>query len=173
MRQRFAQRHTDLGSDGLKAVEAGLRQWFRTGARHPRARLTMPAVVVGDFWAEFALHTRDYAEFCAATVGRPWPPETVIADRSRLGVTLRLVLEDEACVAPALPLLFRVDRELGVAGGRGYLADCGGRGTCHELRDTICLRHVGGPGKQPGRKWQDHRHQYEGGGQVGSCGCAG
>ena len=165
LRQRFAYRHGDLSSAGLRSVEAGARQWFRLGARHPRARLTMPSVIVGDFWREFALHERDYAEFCAAAFGHPLPPEPATVDRSRLRTTFDLAREDEVSAPGALPLIFRVDRELAVAGGSRYLADCGGRGLCYELKDTVCLQHVGGPGKQPGAGiWLDKRHEYESGG---------
>jgi hypothetical protein len=173
LRQRFAYRHTELTSDGLRSVEAGTRQWFRLGARHPRARLAMPSVIVGEYTREFALHYRDYTEFCTAVLGHPLPPEAVTTDQSRLGITFRLAQEDEVGAPGSLPLLFRVDRELAVVGGRYYLADCGGRGTCYELKDTICLQHLGGLGRKPGSGiWKDQRHEPEAGG-VTTCGCGG
>jgi hypothetical protein len=141
-------------SDGLQLVEDGLRQWFRLGARHPKARLTMPSVIVGDLWQEFALHGREYAEFCTAALGHPLPVDSVIADRGRLRATFQAALEDEAGRPGSLPLIFRVDRELAILGGRFYLADCGGRGVCHELKGSICLQHLDGPGQAARRRWE-------------------
>lgn len=53
-------------------------------------------------------------------------------------------------------MLFRVDRTLGIEGGTRYLADCGGRGQCHELPGAICLRHVSGT-ENP-KRWRPDRH---------------
>ena len=62
-RQRLGNQHPHLSDDDIRQVEAATRQWFRLVARHPRATLTMPSVVVHDFWYELTLHTRDYAAF--------------------------------------------------------------------------------------------------------------
>jgi hypothetical protein len=40
-----------------------------------------------------------------------------------------------------------VDRDLAVAGGRHYLADCGGRGECYQMRGTVCLQHLRAVGR--------------------------
>lgn len=190
VRQRFVQRHGELTDDGIRSVEAAARQWFRLGVRHPRARLAMPSVVVDEFIREFALHTRDYAEFCEAALGRirsPAPGSAVAADgvsesgSGDLRVTFRFARQDEPGVPVPLPALFRVDQELAVAGGRNYLADCGGRGTCYELKGTICLQHLGGPGRAPGGGRWDLRRSGPGGGMssgglgdgCGGGGCGG
>jgi hypothetical protein len=173
LRHRFSQQHSDLTSDGLRSVEAGARQWFRLGARHPKAQPALPSVIVGDFWQEFALRAREYADFCTAAFGQPLPVRAVPADRSRLGLTLRMAQQDEGCAPAALPLIFRVDKELAVAGGRHYLADCGGRGVCYELKGTICLQHLTGPGKTTGRggNWTRYPAGQDGGsGMIVSCG---
>jgi hypothetical protein len=170
LRHRFSQQHQDLTDDGLRSVEAAARQWFRLGARHPKARPAVPSVLVGDFWREFALREREYADFCTAAFGQPVPAHAVTDDRSRLGITFRMAQEDEGCAPGVLPLIFRVDRELAVAGGRHYLADCGGRGICYELKDTICLQHLTGPGKKPGGgTWNRKPMDYDGG-MIVSCG---
>jgi hypothetical protein len=136
VRQRFAIQHGDLTADGIRTVEAATRQWFRLVGRRPKAKLSMPSVVVDDMWHELVLHTRDYAAFCEDAFGRflHHVPESAMsspaaaANRSTdLLNTLRLARHDEGGGLQRLPLLFRVDEELAVAGGRRYLADCGGR----------------------------------------------
>lgn len=188
VRQRFALQRDDLGSDDIRLVEGGTRQWFRLAARHPKARLAMPSVIVDDLWHEFVLHTREYAEFCEAGLGRflHHVPESAMtatgaaANRSGgLQVTFQLAQQDElarrggAAGPAALPLLFRVDQELAVAGGRRYLADCGGRGECYESKGTVCLQHVGGPGRRPGGgRWNIPRGGVVPGSET-STGCGG
>jgi hypothetical protein len=179
VRSRFALRYQSLSAEEVRTVEAATRQWFRLVARHPKARLAMPSVVVDELWHELVLHTRDYAEFCVTAFVRflHHTPESAMtaegaaANRgSGLAVTYRLAREDEHA---ELPLLFRVDGELGVEGGRRYLADCGGRGLCHELPGVVCLQHVTGPGRGLSVRWdQDRAHRnfpIDGGG----AGCAG
>jgi hypothetical protein len=165
IRQRFSLEHRDLGSAEIEAVEAATRQWFRLAARHPRAKLSMPSVIVDDYWHEFVLHTRDYSEFCDTGLGRfmHHVPESAMSTAeaaanhgSTLRSTLKLAQEDEGVEATRLPRLFRVDRDLAIAGGRRYLADCGGRGVCYGLKDSVCLQHVDGPGKRAGHgTWSD------------------
>jgi len=157
VRQRFALRHGELAGDAVRSVEAAARQWFRLAARHPKARLAMPSVIVDEFCREFQLHTREHAEFCATALGRPAMPATA-SRPGELAATFRFAQEDEPREAGLLPALFRVDREVAAAGGRHYLADCGGRGICYELKGTVCLQHLGGVGKPlTGGKWDVQR----------------
>ncbi|WP_433367252.1 hypothetical protein ACQPZX_39270 [Actinoplanes sp. CA-142083] len=150
VRHRFFVAHDDLDSTSIALVEDAAHQWFRLAARHPRATLSMPSVVVDDLWRE-AVRDTGYAEFCEAAFGRPLPyaPEHA-ADRG-LADTFRFACEDETCGPAELPLLFRVDKTLAVKGGRNYLADCGGRTQCHEFPGAICLRHVAGVEKA--KRW--------------------
>jgi hypothetical protein len=151
VRQQFAFQHAGMSPDDLRTVEDAARQWFRLGARHPRARLAMPSVAVAALCRAFVVHTRDYQQFCDEALARAPQYEPAAAAGpigKRLQQTFRLAREDEQCAAPVLPLLFRVDREVGVPGGRSYLADCGGRGQCYPLPDTICLTHLTGMGRR-------------------------
>ncbi|SNY57014.1 hypothetical protein [Paractinoplanes atraurantiacus] len=143
VRHRFTAEHGDLDTAGVALVEDATRQWFRLAVRRPRARLSMPSVAVGDLWHEMTLDTRGYAEFCEATLGYflPCAPEQA---RTHLAETFHLAQRDESCGPETLPLLFRVDQQLKIKNGHHYLADCGGRGVCHELPGAICLRHVAG-----------------------------
>jgi hypothetical protein len=160
LRQRFALQHPELSDDGFRSVEAAARQWFRLGARRPRARLAMPSVIVGDFCRELLLHTREVV---------PERPVRPAGDGPReLLATYRFAQQDEPVVPGQLPALFRVDQEVAVEGGLRYLADCGGRGVCYELKGLVCLQHLGGAGKAPdGRKWDFKRADHEDGGGYG------
>jgi hypothetical protein len=154
VRHRLTLKHSDLGTAGIALVQNAARQWFRLFARHPTAQLSMPSVAVDDLWREMVRDDRDYSEFCDAAFGHllPRPPEPDPDRPPRLATTLRLAQEDEGCPPEALPLLFRIDRDLGVTGGVRYLADCGGgRDICHELPGATCLRHIAGI--KPARRW--------------------
>jgi hypothetical protein len=159
VRYRFALQHPGLADDASSLVEAAIRQWFRLAARHPKATLSMPSVVVDDLWQELVLHTREYATFCQAAFGRnlhrvPESPMSATPDRAaRLRHTLDLARHDEGCGPRGIPLLFRIDRELGTDGGNAYVPDCGGHGECYEVSGKVCLQHLTGLDSrpQPGR----------------------
>jgi len=146
VRHRFAMAHDHLDIAATARVQEAARQWFRLAVRHPRAELAVPSVVVDDLWREMLRDTRDYDEFCARAFRRPLPrPAEPGADRpARLATTFRMAQEDESCPPGGLPLLFRIDREVGLPGADHYLADCGGRAVCHELPGAICVRHIAG-----------------------------
>jgi len=161
VRQRLEYLHADLSADHTRTVEAAARQWFRLIARDPKARLSVPSVVVDDLWHELVLHTRDYATFCDLAFGHLLPHEPQTATRpdaadanrnTRLRATLNLARRDESCGPGDLPLLFRVDHDLRIAGGNRYLADCGGRGECFEAPGMVCLRHLAGHGRRTSRR---------------------
>ncbi|MEV4637428.1 hypothetical protein AB0J80_08760 [Actinoplanes sp. NPDC049548] len=153
-RQRFLFGHPGLSDAAVAIVEDGARQWFRLTARHPGAQLAMPSVAVNDLWHELVLQTQEYAQFCEDAFGRflhytPRDPQG-----PQLLETLRMARQDERCGDDQLPLLFRVDRETGVAGGRVYLADCGGRGECFPLAGLTCLHHAEGVERRTRRPWR-------------------
>jgi hypothetical protein len=164
VRHRFTIHHPDLSAVNIRTVEAATRQWLRLLARYPKAELAVPSTVVDDMWSALVTDSDAYAALCQAafgrTVGRPDPavsrPEALLA-------TLRRARQDEGPDTDDLPLLFRIDRDLAVPGGRRYLADCGGRGQCHELPGVACLEHLAGAGTPP----RHHRHRLFRGGLTG------
>jgi hypothetical protein len=185
VRSRFSFHYPELSAAAVSTVEAGTRQWFRLVARNPKGQLAMPSLVVDDMWHEMVLHTREYAEFCDTAFGRfvHHTPESAMTESaasenrgSGLAVTYRLAKQDEP---GGMPLLFRVDGELGVEGGRHYLADCGGRGQCFDMPGVVCLEHISGAGKGYQAPWSrdraaDSPQNYpEGGGGGGMPGCGG
>lgn len=194
MRQRLRLKHSGLGLPSITLVEAATRQWFRLLARRPKARLSMPSRGVDDLWHEMLLHTRDYAAFCDTAIGRflhhepdsAMPPKQARANQSDgLLATLLLARADENCRPDTLPLLFRVDQEVGLDGARCYITDCrGARSQCYDNPNPhlVCLAHLarlGRPQPQPGRSrprvlshhnttWMGH-----GCGGAGDGGCGG
>jgi hypothetical protein len=174
--------HESLSAEDVWLVEAGTSQWFRLVARHPKTKLAMPSVIVDHLWHEMVLHTRDYAEFCQAAFPHflHHTPESAMsaeaaADNSGRGLatTYRVAREDEPGEPAGLPLLFRVDSELGVDGARRYLADCGGRGQCHEMPGVLCLQHIEGLGRMTGGRWKlgGQQDNYPRDGTGGAFGC--
>jgi len=161
-RQRFGFQHETMNADGIRMVEDATRQWFRLVARQPKAKLAMPSVAADAMWHEVTLHSREYDAFCASAFGRPLHhiPASAVEPGTNgpgLSAAYRLARADELSTAPALPLLFRVDRELAITGGNHYLADCGGRSTCHEVPGARCLRHVSGLEKARRNGWRIER----------------
>jgi hypothetical protein len=184
VRQRLRFQHPALTLGDVRRVEAAAQQWFRLAARSPRVKLSMPSVIVDDMWHEFVLHTREYAEFCEAAFGRflHHEPESAMSPTAAamnrgtsLLTTLRLAREDEGGVPDSLPLLFRVDDDLTVTGGRRYLADCGGRGQCYEVRGTVCLQHLTSVGKPIRGNWGGNipRPPEDAGNGAQGCGAGG
>lgn len=160
VRRRFAIKHGALDDAAVALVEDAARQWFRLAVRQPKVQLFMPSIVVDDLWHEMILDTPGYADFCVAVFGRflHHVPESMMPSAGdaayrtvRLGQTFRLAQEDERGRPGALPLLFRVDRELKIKGARRYVADCAG-GRCRATHGAICLWHVAGVGKVERRR---------------------
>ena len=161
VRQRFGFTQPTISTADVATVESALRQWLRLHARHPKARLTMPSVAADAMWHELTRHTSEYAELCDRAFGHALhhiPVSAVDPAAAGLGLrnAYRLACEDEPVEKPRLPLLFRVDRSLAVAGGHFYLGDCGGRGQCFDAHAGVrCLQHVSGLEKAPKGRWHD------------------
>lgn len=174
VRQRFASEHDTLTRSDLDQVETATRQWFRLAARHPRARLATPSSAAQALWRELSLQSTDYAIFTAQVLGRPFTPADG-TPAGELSETFELARLDEGCGPTTLPLLFRVDQQLAFPGGRRYLADCGGRGTCYDLPGALCLQHLGGTGRlirRRGRSDPPPPDHFTVGGDFGA-GCGG
>lgn len=133
LERRVLALHPELDADRVRIVIEGLRQYFLacltawTGgiARH----VGMPSKAVDDAWHEFILMTRDYASFCRHAFGRylHHVPDAQMSEP--MGDALANTLHQLNRPAPspagwatlgAMPLLFAIDRELGVTGGYSY-----------------------------------------------------
>ena len=145
----------------------------------PKRDSLVPWVAVGDLWHELALHTGEYATFCQSAFGRLLPgAETISAITStstRSTWPPSTSPNATKAATQAAPVAFPGGaREMAIAGGRTYLADCGGRGKCFPVSGAVCLQHLGGAGKPLrsgwGAKLDAHRDNegprgFDGGGE--------
>lgn len=128
--RRYGETHPGLGLLEVRKVFEGLRQYFLACLAAQRGSIApavgMPSKAVDDAWHEFILMTRDYQAFCRHAFGRYLhhaPDETMGTPmRDALANTLHQLgrpLPGAAAWATvgAIPLLFAMDRELGLADG--------------------------------------------------------
>lgn len=131
--EKFQKARPTLELKDQQLVARALRQFFLVYLKSGRRRVAMPSQVVDDLWHEFILFTRDYQAFCARAFGQFLHHTPAV----RLGAVksdnegLRRVwwfscLEEN--INPRkptrLPLLFAMDRKLGIADGFVYELDC-------------------------------------------------
>lgn len=131
LRERIAQAHPGLGPAQVTLVLEGLRQYFLaclSAQRRSIAKsLGMPSRAVDGAWHAFILMTREYASFCERAFGsylHHTPGEQAKEDaQEALANTLhqfRQPLHGGAAawaMAGSVPLLFALDRQLGLAEG--------------------------------------------------------
>ena len=145
-------RHPDLTDDQAQLVADGLRQWYRVCQLARTRPTSMPSRVVDDLWHEHIVCTRDYEQFCRQAFGRflHHQPESLMTGRNakrNRGFVLRstwdLARQAESETGPlsGLPLLFRLDEELGVADGHRYVEGCGQSGAC-TAGSVVCYAHL-------------------------------
>ena len=141
LRRRINHQHPDWTFAQIDRVLDGLRQYFlaclRAQLGRPLARsLGMPSRAVDDAWHAFIVMTRDYADFCKRAFGRylhhtpeaqmQVPMRDALANTlhfSRGGAPAAGLLAAGAAAGAGMPLLFMLDRELGLADGHLYAAD--------------------------------------------------
>ena len=148
--ERLAKRRPELDGLARQRVFDGLREWFEVCQEAGRRRVSMPSQVVDDAWHEFILFTRNYQVFCRRALGRflHHVPAEAMQTPTQAGTGLRRTWRiccHRAKINPrapaALPLLFALDEELGIADGFRYQLDClaaGGSG-----RGGQCASHIG------------------------------
>lgn len=131
-RRLIAQRPHLSPSDADRALE-GLRQFFLACLRAQRGsisrQLGMPSKVVDEAWHEFILMTRDYEGFCKEAFGKylHHTPEgqMKVPMRDALANTLHQLRKPMPGAVSwtalgTIPLLFAIDRELGLPDGNRY-----------------------------------------------------
>lgn len=171
---RLAKRRPGLDAGQRTRVLEGLREWFHVCNRAGRRRVAMPSQAVDDAWHEFILFTRNYQQFCHHALGRflhHVPAEAMASPTSAdegLRRSWRLACK-RAAIDPrapaALPLLFAIDDELGIADGFRYRLDClatGAAGT-----GGYCASHIGCASCSSG---SDGGGDSDGGDGGGGCG---
>ena len=131
--ERLRHRRPALSAKDCQLVAQALRQFFLAHLKSGRGFVSMPSQVVDDLWHEFILYTRHYELFCRRAFGRfmHHTPAVVLGARRQGNAGLRRCFwwackeENINPRRPArMPLLFAIDRKLGIADGFFYLPDC-------------------------------------------------
>jgi hypothetical protein len=169
--RRLRDDHPELGPGGIELALLGLRQYFLaclSAQRGAIAReLGMPSKAVDDAWHEFILMTREYQGFCRRAFGNylHHTPRAQMREPldNALANTLHQFNKHDAATAGlttlgATPLLFAIDRHLGVADGFRY--DDSSLGTLEQKRRALLLH----------RKLQ-YASESHGGCSGGAVGC--
>jgi len=139
LRGKIGAKYPDLTFAQLDRVLEALRSYFRAcldaqSGRRLARQVGMPSRVVDDAWHEFILMTEAYTAFCGQAFGRylhhtpegqmRMPMQDALANTLHF---TRNELPPGAAgllgAAVAMPLLFGIDRELGIPGGHAYGAD--------------------------------------------------
>ena len=191
--EKFARARPGLDHKQQQLVARALRQFFLTFLKSNCGRVAMPSQVVDDLWHEFILFTREYKSFCDRAFGAFLHHTPAVAMGTVRGDNegLRRVwwftcLEEN--INPRkptrLPLLFALDRKLGIADGFTYNLRCGHRpgevrdraaagGQCAEsFSDSSIDGGTDGFGSSGGDSWFNVSigDSSDGGGCGGGCG---
>jgi hypothetical protein len=129
----FGKRRPALKLKDRQLVAHALRQFFLAYLKGGRRAVAMPSQAADDLWHEFILYTKHYDSFCRRAFGRflHHTPAVVLGANRTDNAGLRRVwwhccLEEN--INPRrptrLPLLFALDKKLGLADGFVYAPDC-------------------------------------------------
>lgn len=185
LRRRIGAQHPEWTFAQIDLVLDALRQYFlaclsaQRGGRLAKT-LGVPSKAMDDAWHEFIVMTREYADFCQRAFGRylHHTPHALMADRmdDALANTLHhvktsgampaMALGAGAAAATAVPLVFALDRELGLTSG--FVHDESSIEALEERRRHLVAQ-AGGGGDAAG----DGSPAACGSGDAGSCGDGG
>lgn len=150
---RLAIKRTGLSPQQRKLVFQALTEYFQICRLAGKRMVSMPSQVVDDAWHEFILFTRNYETFCDKAMGRflhHIPAESMSTPtQAQDGIkrAWRLACKREG-IDPRnprrLPLIFSIDRELGIADGFHYVPDCKNQiNRSDSSGTTYCGSHIG------------------------------
>jgi hypothetical protein len=131
--EKFRAVRPEFGVKEQQLVARALRQFFLAYLKSGCKRVAMPSQAADDLWHEFILFTRDYQLFCDLAFGQflHHTPAVKMGAAKRDNEGLRRVwwfscLEENINPRKAtrLPLLFALDRKLGIANGFVYDLHC-------------------------------------------------
>lgn len=167
--RHYGETHPQLGLLEVRKVFEGLRQYFLACLAAQRGSIApsvgMPSKAVDEAWHDFILMTRDYQAFCRQAFGKylHHTPERVMGTpmRDALANTLHQFERPLPggvawATAGAIPLLFAMDRELGLADGYH-----------HDAQSLLELEGA----RQSLARDRAHKNSAGGGGCGGSIGC--
>ena len=131
--EKFAKVRPAFGIKEQQLVARALRQFFLAYHKGKHQHVAMPSQVVDELWHEFILFTRDYQLFCDIAFGRflHHAPAVKLGGAKLNNQGLRRVwwfscIEENINPRKAtrLPLLFAIDRKLGIENGFVYDLHC-------------------------------------------------
>ena len=135
LRRRIGAAHPEWTFAQIDRLLEGLREYFAACLSAQRGRaisrlLGMPSAGVDDAWHAFIVMTADYAAFCQRAFGRflhhtphtliPEPMDDALANTLHQIRGRSLVGGAAGAALVGVPLLFALDRELGMPGGQVY-----------------------------------------------------
>lgn len=152
IRDKVWKRYPHLTEAQLSSVMAGLREYFQICNTAGKRMVSMPSQVVDVAWHEFILFTRQYQDFCRKGLGRflhHTPAEAMnsrAAARQGIKTCWRIACIREG-LSPreptALPRLFALDAQLGIADGFHYTPNCKGMQRGEGGATVYCAGHIG------------------------------
>ena len=130
---KLKEKHPEFGAKEFQLVARALRQFFLAHLKSGKKYVSMPSQVTDDLWHDFILYTRNYDQFCKKAFGRflHHTPAVVLSSSKLDNEGLRRVwwysckeenIDPKA--ATRLPLLFAIDKKLGINNGFVYSLDC-------------------------------------------------
>jgi hypothetical protein len=131
--EKFQAVRPEFGPKEHQLVARALRHFFLAYLKSGCRRVAMPSQAADDLWHEFILFTRDYQLFCQLAFGQflHHTPAVRMGQVKTDNEGLRRVwwfscLEEniDPRKATRLPLLFALDRKLGIANGFVYDLHC-------------------------------------------------
>jgi hypothetical protein len=134
----------------LAPAKSALRQWLRLHVLAPE-ELEMPSLAVSLLWREFS-SSPEFGHFSAHSYGhlvKRKPDSRVLKRRpdftntGGLALTFAMACVDQGLDTPhpmRLPILFEVDRALGIDGGQEWLLNCGAA-DCRRPKGRRCAYH--------------------------------
>ena len=130
---KLKDKNPEFGAKEFQLVARALRQFFLAHLKSGNEYVSMPSQVTDQLWHEFILYTRSYEQFCKKAFGRflHHTPAVVLGSSKLDNEGLRRVwwysCKDENIdpkAATRLPLLFAIDKKLGINNGFVYSLDC-------------------------------------------------
>lgn len=126
---RFVKENSEINHHESKVVIRALKDYFIMGVcAYPNGSIAMPSHIVDQLWHTFLIFTPDYTSFCQKAFGYyfhhiPDEVDGVANDKNVKIRTWELACELDKISpwnAPALPLIFDVDRICNIKKGKRY-----------------------------------------------------
>jgi hypothetical protein len=136
--EKLKEKYPQIGPKEFQLVAKALEQYFLAYLQSDKKFVAMPSQAVDELWHEFILYTREYNLFCKKAFGafmHHTPAVVLQASRKASSKSdnegLRRVwwycCKEESIDprnATRMPLLFAIDKKLGIANGYHYKLDC-------------------------------------------------